>query len=206
MATTLVRPFLFHFSSNTAYPAFYLFSVLTLEFGDGWCRSPLRVELQSPRSPLLFPGFYYLCTVTVLEHMLIKILSAQSRGVVSGVKDWRLDQQLNGPKWHLQMHLQAVKCGAAEQLISCHPAANWHQLMGLHRPLCSFFLALKTSEVWKLGKKETFGELMVIRELWQSVLQARSASLCKLINLCMRNVLLSRNLEHNNNINNTFLK
>lgn len=126
----------------SAYPVYYLFSVRTLELGDGRCHCPLHVELQSPRSPLLFPGFYYRCTVTVLQHMLMKILSAESRGVVSGVKDWKLDQQLNGPKWHLQIHLQAVKCGATEQLISCHPAANWHPLIVLHTQL--YFLSFCT--------------------------------------------------------------
>lgn len=136
-------------------------------------------------SPLLFPGFHYCFTVTVLEHMLIKILSAEGRGVVSSVKDWGLDQQLNGPKWHLQMHLQAVKCGAAEQLISCHPSANWHQLIMRHRDsFFSFFLALKTSEGWKLDRKETFGKLMVIRELLQSVLQCWFGWV-NLISLCM---------------------
>lgn len=168
IATTLVRA---SPPSPSLKSPLYVFSVLTQEDGDDRCCSPLHVESLCPMSPLLFPGFDYCFTATDLQHFLINVLSAEIRGVVRGVKEWGLGQQLNGPQWHVQMHLQAGKCGVAEQLISCHPAANWRQLIMLHRQLfLSFFLPLKTSEGWKLDK-ETFGELPVIRELLQSDLQ-----------------------------------
>lgn len=127
IATTLVRPSFPVPSHSTAHPANYQFSVLTHEYGDDRCRSPTCwITVSHER--------FTVSRVLLLlhSHGPGAHVDQNSVSVLSGVKDWGVDQQLKGPKWHLQMHLQAVKCGAAKQLIICHPAANWYQLIMLH--------------------------------------------------------------------------